>query len=118
MKHNGRYDYRGVLIPLCQMLLRRKNLRDSEDEYILSLIIFYHKNLPCVGWPVQAAHKAPNSYDEKFLFASTTLDPVTPLANAYSMSKLFKGSQVVVVEGEGHCSPSSPNMCMNVTQPA
>lgn len=45
------------------------------------------------------------------LFASTTLDPVTPLASAKRMSANFRGSDVLVVDGEGHTTIASPSLC-------
>ncbi|KAF8464238.1 Alpha/Beta hydrolase protein [Kalaharituber pfeilii] len=77
--------------------------------------------LACLGWRTQAVEKAPRELFMRksavgavpVLFVSTTADPVTPLRNAYAMSKLFKGSKVVVQEGEGHCTITVPSDCFN-----
>jgi len=82
--------------------------------------------LTCSGWKVQAKWKANFPKEDRsthgngpkgaapILFVSTTGDPVTPLANAYAMTKLFPkhGAFVGVQEGEGHCTIASPSDCM------
>lgn len=45
------------------------------------------------------------------LFVSSRIDPVTPLANAYAMSKDHPGSRVLVQENVGHGSLFSPGKC-------
>ena len=45
------------------------------------------------------------------LFASQSLDPVTPLRNARGASKLFPGSAVLEAQGIGHCTLGYPNPC-------
>ena len=81
--------------------------------------------LACLGWNAQAKWKPVfsmtnnNSKKRKggvpILLIGNTADPVTPLANAYSMAKLFPtgGAVVAIQEGEGHCSPSVPTKCMS-----
>lgn len=79
--------------------------------------------LPCVGW-MSGEEKKPLEFKEgggtdkwdgaPILFIGNTADPVTPLANAYSMARLFpaNASATMVQEGEGHCSPNVPSECM------
>src|SRR5690349_19759880 len=45
------------------------------------------------------------------LFINTSGDPVTPTSSARIMSRLFKGSGVVIVEGPGHGYSSAPSKC-------
>ena len=45
------------------------------------------------------------------LFASQTLDPVTPLRSAHGAAGLFPGSAVLEAQGIGHTSLSFPNLC-------
>ena len=45
------------------------------------------------------------------LFVSNTVDNVTPIGNAITMSKGFEGSVVLQQDSIGHCSLSSPSFC-------
>ena len=46
------------------------------------------------------------------LILSTTYDPVTPLVSAVSANEAFLGSQIVEVEGYGHCSVAVASVCL------
>lgn len=46
------------------------------------------------------------------LILTTTYDPVCPLISAQSARAAFKGSQIVEVEGYGHCSMAVPSICL------
>jgi hypothetical protein len=46
------------------------------------------------------------------LILSTTYDPVCPLIAARSANEAFEGSQVVEVQGYGHCSVAVPSVCI------
>lgn len=46
------------------------------------------------------------------LILSTTYDPVCPLVSAKSALSAFKGSQIVELEGYGHCSLAMPSNCV------
>ncbi|KAH0346592.1 hypothetical protein KCU81_g3878, partial [Aureobasidium melanogenum] len=74
-----------------------------------------HTRLGCVGWKTKAKNRFEGpfagSLSHPALFVSTTLDPVTPLANAREMAKNFPGSVVLQQESEGHTSWSSPSLC-------
>ncbi|OLN96245.1 Tripeptidyl aminopeptidase 2 [Colletotrichum chlorophyti] len=45
------------------------------------------------------------------LFLSSRLDPVTPLRNAWAMSKTHPGSAVVIQESVGHCASAAASRC-------
>ncbi|KAI1456612.1 alpha/beta-hydrolase [Annulohypoxylon moriforme] len=61
-----------------------------------------HKYVPRVG--VKTAHPV--------LILSTSYDPVCPLQSARSANAAFKGSQIVEVQGYGHCSVSIASTCL------
>jgi len=69
-----------------------------------------HLRLGCSGWPIRAVHRFTGPWTGKtshpILFASSTADPVTPLASARKNSKGYEGSVVLAVDGPGHCSLS------------
>jgi pimeloyl-ACP methyl ester carboxylesterase len=45
------------------------------------------------------------------LILSTTYDPSTPLVSAISANEAFAGSQIIEVEGYGHCSIAVASVC-------
>jgi hypothetical protein len=45
------------------------------------------------------------------LFVNTAADPVTPASGARQMSRLFKGSAVLVTNGHGHGYINAPSKC-------
>ncbi|KAI2606211.1 alpha/beta-hydrolase [Hypoxylon fragiforme] len=61
-----------------------------------------HSYVPRSG--VQTAHP--------LLILSTTYDPVCPLLSARSANAAFEGSQIVEVQGYGHCSLAAPSTCL------
>ena len=71
--------------------------------------------LSCVGYPVRPKWQFTGPFGGKtahpVLFASQTLDPVTPLRNAEKAAKLFEGSRVLETEGVGHCTIAMPSVC-------
>ncbi|KAI1360254.1 alpha/beta-hydrolase [Xylaria arbuscula] len=46
------------------------------------------------------------------LILTMTYDPVCPLVSARSAQRAFLGSQIVEVEGYGHCSTAMPSICL------
>lgn len=71
--------------------------------------------LPCTAW-----HARPNwRYEGNFcnvtahpiLFVGNTIDPVTPLFNAFKMAEGFRGAGVLHQDGEGHCVYSGISLC-------
>lgn len=71
--------------------------------------------MECTAWKARAHWR----YDGKFhsptanpiLFVGNTIDPVTPLRNAFAMAKGFDGAGVLHQDSEGHCSYGSVSMC-------
>ncbi|KAI1160733.1 alpha/beta-hydrolase [Nemania serpens] len=61
-----------------------------------------HNFVPTHG--VETAHP--------LLILTTTYDPVCPLISAQSAQRAYKGSQIVEVEGYGHCSMAVPSICL------
>ena len=101
----------------------RKALKGFQKQSPTMGAIFAANILPCVGWMSQAKEKPPKFEEAKetdkwggapILFIGVTRDPITPLANTYSMAKLFpaNASAIMVQEGEGHCSIAVPTYCM------
>ncbi|KAL5359378.1 Alpha/Beta hydrolase protein [Aspergillus floccosus] len=45
------------------------------------------------------------------LIISTSYDPVCPLGSALSAYSAFEDSQIVEIQGYGHCSVSAPSLC-------
>ncbi|KAI5854108.1 TAP-like protein-domain-containing protein [Tricharina praecox] len=60
------------------------------------------------GW---GGHTWGKNTSYPLLFASTSLDPVTPLRNAEAMRKRFPGAGLLIQHSEGHCSISTPSAC-------
>ncbi|OOF94475.1 hypothetical protein ASPCADRAFT_397307 [Aspergillus carbonarius ITEM 5010] len=72
--------------------------------------------MPCASWEGTGpgSFKGPigaENTSTPILFVSNTLDPVTPLADAHTMSTLFNGSVVLEQLAEGHCSFASRSIC-------
>ena len=71
--------------------------------------------LACTSYSVRAKWRFPGPYGSQtahpILFASQTLDPVTPLRNAIGATALFPGSGVLDVDGMGHTTLAMPSVC-------
>ena len=71
--------------------------------------------LPCLFYNIRAKWRFSGPFGGEtahpILFASQSLDPVTPLRNAFTASKLFPGSGVLEQNGVGHCTLSMPSLC-------
>jgi len=61
-----------------------------------------HNYVPVYG--VKTAHP--------LLILTMTYDPVCPLVSARNAQQAFEGSQVVEVQGYGHCSIAMPSLCL------
>ncbi|KAM0274331.1 hypothetical protein ACHAQH_007966 [Verticillium albo-atrum] len=70
----------------------------------------------CAQWPWHANEVYEGDFNvttkNPVLIMSTELDPRTPLVAARAASASLQGSQVLYVEGAGHCSTSVPSLCM------
>ncbi|KAH8732789.1 TAP-like protein-domain-containing protein [Phaeosphaeriaceae sp. PMI808] len=70
----------------------------------------------CAAWKIKAPYKYTGEYggntSHPILFLSNTADPVTPLRSGRIMSNLFPNSGLLVSDGAGHCSLSTPNLCV------
>lgn len=71
--------------------------------------------LPCTAWHARPHWRYEGNFHNKtahpILFAGNTVDPVTPLTNAFKMAKGFKGAGVLHQDSEGHCTYSGLSLC-------
>ena len=71
--------------------------------------------MPCVFYTIRAKWRYTGPFGgltaHPILFASQTLDPVTPIRNAFAASKLFPGSAVIESMGMGHATVAMPSTC-------
>lgn len=71
--------------------------------------------LPCLGYTIRAKWRFAGPFGadtaHPILFASQSLDPVTPLRNAFAAAKLFPNSAVVEATGMGHTTVAMPSVC-------
>ncbi|KAK5727750.1 hypothetical protein LTR17_012512 [Elasticomyces elasticus] len=71
--------------------------------------------LPCTAWQARPHWRYEGDFHNKtavpVLFASTTIDPVTPLRNAFLMAEGFEGAGVLQQDSEGHSTYSGISMC-------
>ncbi|KAF2968314.1 hypothetical protein GQX73_g5290 [Xylaria multiplex] len=74
--------------------------------------IYYAKQ----QWLVPKTHDYTPAYGVEtahpLLILTTTYDPVCPLVSARSAQRAFQGSQIVEVQGYGHCSTAVPSICL------
>jgi hypothetical protein len=73
--------------------------------------------MPCSSWDLRPVWKFNGSIGARHtshpvLLLSNTRDPVTPLRNAYKLSKKFPGSVVFGQDADGHCTISQPSRCV------
>ncbi|TKA78278.1 hypothetical protein B0A55_04752 [Friedmanniomyces simplex] len=71
--------------------------------------------LPCTVWHARPHWRYEGDFRNQtavpVLFASTSIDPVTPLANAFRMAEGFEGAGVLQQDSEGHSTYSGISMC-------
>lgn len=71
--------------------------------------------LACIGWTIRPRWRYSGPFSGNtsapILWLGNTMDPATPVENAYAMAKRFPGSVVLTQEGAGHCSVSAPSPC-------
>ncbi|CAK3902231.1 Carboxylesterase A [Lecanosticta acicola] len=67
-------------------------------------------------WVVPRTHNFTQDYDVEtahpLLILSTSYDPICPLVSAKAAQTAFKDSQIVEVEGYGHCSVAVTSNCL------
>ncbi len=72
-------------------------------------------SLGCTFWKGRDASRYTGSYRSTPAYPALILnnryDPITPLQNAVTMSKLLHGSRVVIVNGWGHTTLTNPGRC-------
>ncbi|KZF21501.1 hypothetical protein L228DRAFT_248214 [Xylona heveae TC161] len=77
--------------------------------------IWAHIRLECVGWDPRPKWRFTGPFGGKtahpMLVIGNTLDPVTPLRNAFNVSSRYANSVVLQQDSEGHCSLSAPSLC-------
>lgn len=71
--------------------------------------------MPCTAWHARPHWRYEGDFHNKtahpLLFAGNTIDPVTPLHNAFTMAEGFEGAGVLQQNSEGHCTAASVSMC-------
>lgn len=71
--------------------------------------------LPCLAYTIRAKWRFAGPFGTEtahpILFASQSLDPVTPFRNAVTAAKLFPKSAVVEATGMGHTTLAMPSVC-------
>lgn len=71
--------------------------------------------LPCTAWHARPHWRYSGNFSNTtanpILFAGNTVDPVTPLRNAFKMASGFPGSGVLHQDSEGHCTASGISLC-------
>ncbi|KXG48153.1 uncharacterized protein PGRI_020230 [Penicillium griseofulvum] len=71
--------------------------------------------MPCWGWKTRPKwrYEGPisGSPAHPILWIGNTMDPATPLRNAYKMAERFSGSAVLEQESAGHCTYSADSKC-------
>jgi len=71
--------------------------------------------LSCLKWGLRPkwtfAGPIAGNTSHPLLLLNPTLDPVTPLANAFVTASKFEGSVVLEQNSEGHCTYAAPSLC-------
>lgn len=71
--------------------------------------------LPCTAWHARPNWRYEGNFRNKtahpILFVGNTIDPVTPLFNAFKMAERYRDAGVLHLNGEGHCMYSGISLC-------
>ncbi|KAK2760779.1 hypothetical protein FQN54_002016 [Arachnomyces sp. PD_36] len=71
--------------------------------------------MTCVGWNLRPSWRFGGPFtgttSYPILWIGNSRDPVTPVSNARKMAQGFKGSEVLEINTEGHCSFAGPSTC-------
>jgi hypothetical protein len=73
--------------------------------------------MPCSNWDLRPVWEFNSTIGAEktshpVLILSNTRDPVTPLGNAYTLSKKFPGSVVFGQDADGHCTVAQSSLCV------
>ncbi|KAK4540432.1 hypothetical protein LTR36_009178 [Oleoguttula mirabilis] len=102
---------------------RLSQTKEEYREYASSLIAqssligasWASIQLPCTAWHARPHWRYEGNFQSKtthpVLFAGNTIDPVTPLANAFRMAKGFEGAGVLHQDSEGHGTTAGLSLC-------
>ena len=113
----------GAAIACSDGLPRTQETKDEFREYVDELAAqsalignwWATIMLPCTAWKARPDWRYDGNFTAKtahpILFIGNTVDPVTPLHNAFMMAKGYEGAAVLHQNSEGHCSTASPSMC-------
>ncbi|CAH0056967.1 unnamed protein product [Clonostachys solani] len=121
---DGSENYQYISGVLCSDMQNRwfgKTLEDLRPllQYLeaQSIVgdIWIQSMLGCLGWSIQATEtfQGPFGGDtaNPILFVGNTFDPVTPYENALAGSSKFKNAQALIVDGLGHGTSATQNLC-------
>ena len=71
--------------------------------------------MPCTAWYARPHWRYDGNFHNNtahpILFVGNTIDPVTPLRNAFTMAAGFEGAGVLHLDSEGHCVYATTSMC-------
>ncbi|KAG4431992.1 hypothetical protein IFR05_012520 [Cadophora sp. M221] len=71
--------------------------------------------LSCLGWSIKSEDVFEGPFGGRtkgsFLVVGNTLDPVTPLVNAQKAKRVFQNAKLLTIEGAGHTSHTTRNIC-------
>ncbi|KUI67155.1 hypothetical protein VM1G_03020 [Cytospora mali] len=92
----------------------RPLLEELEGQSIVGEI-WIKTVLGCTGWPIKATEifSGPFGGDTAtpILFVGNTYDPVTAFDNAISSALNYKDAQALIIDGMGHTTVNSQNLC-------
>ncbi|RFU33012.1 hypothetical protein B7463_g3343, partial [Scytalidium lignicola] len=90
-------------------------IRTLENQSTIGGDSWASNRVLCTGWEIKSDDRfaGPFGGDTKnpILFVSNTLDPATPIYNGRKSASLFPSSRLLTIEGVGHTTISSLNLC-------
>ncbi|KAK3944424.1 TAP-like protein-domain-containing protein [Diplogelasinospora grovesii] len=92
-----------------------KPLLEAIDDQSIVGDIWIKSMLACTGWTIKATEifSGPFGGDTAtpILFVGNTYDPVTPFDNALSSAPNYNNALVLTIDGMGHTTMATQNMC-------